>query len=120
LFVRWQTYRSQAKDRSQRARNNKQARMRAILVESVRIDGQPRQQHVAFLGSTSIDGSDRPRFWRSVTTKLNSMRRLSPQDRKDIAASIAKKVPGQLLTKAELAASKRSLQALTRSLRGLS
>jgi hypothetical protein len=103
MFVRWQLYRSQARDRNHREHNDKHARLKAILVESVRIDGKPRQRHVAFLGSTSIDGSDRRRFWYHVTTKLNRLsNRLSPEDRKRIAAAIAQKVEGQLLTKVQV------------------
>jgi hypothetical protein len=36
------------------------ARLKGVLVESVRIDGKPRQKYIEFLGSTSIDGLDRP------------------------------------------------------------
>jgi hypothetical protein len=43
------------------------------LVESVRVDGKPVQKHVAFLGSTSIDGADRLRFWYEVTTTLKRL-----------------------------------------------
>jgi hypothetical protein len=103
MFVRWQLYKSQARNKWQREHNNKRARLRAILVESVRADGQPRQKHVAFLGSTSIDGSDRAGFWYDVTTRLNRLgNRLSPQDRKRVGAAIAKRVGGQLLTKAQI------------------
>ena len=74
MFVRWQLYRSQARNRSHREHNDKHARLKAILVESVRIDGKPQQKHIAFLGSTSIDGGDRPRFWYEVTTKLDRLK----------------------------------------------
>jgi hypothetical protein len=103
MYVRWQLYRSQARNRSHRERNDKHARLKAILVESVRIDGKPQQKHIAFLSSTSIDGGDRPRFWYEVTTKLDRLsNRLSPADRKQIVAAIAKKVGGQPMTKAQL------------------
>jgi hypothetical protein len=104
MFVRWQLYRSQARSRSHREHNDKHARLKAILVESVRVDGKPRQKHVAFLGSMSLDGGDRPRFCYDVTTKLNRLsNRISSQERERIGEAISKKVGGRLLTKAELA-----------------
>lgn len=103
MFVRWQLYRSQARNRYVREANDKDARLKAILVESVRVDGKPRQRHIAFLGSVLIDGSDRRRFWYDVTTKLNRLsNRVSPLERSRIGDAIAKKVGGHLLTKAQL------------------
>jgi len=55
MYVRWQQYRSQARDQRQRERNDERARLKATLVKNVRINGKPRQKHVAFLGSMSID-----------------------------------------------------------------
>lgn len=104
MFVRWQLYRSQARNRWQREHNDKRARLKAILVESIRVNGKPVQKHIAFLGSTSIDGGDRPRFWYEVTTCLNRLsNRIAPQDRERIGDAISKKVGGRLMTKAELA-----------------
>jgi hypothetical protein len=105
MYVRWQLYRSQARDRSLREHNDKRARLKAILVESVRISGKPQQKHIAFLGSTSIAGSDRPRFWHQVTRKLTGLsNRLSPTDREQIVAAISEKLGEQPPTKAELEA----------------
>lgn len=59
MYVRWQTYRSQALNPWQRKGNDKRARLKAILVESVRIDGKPRQKHIAFLGSFGQEGKER-------------------------------------------------------------
>jgi hypothetical protein len=93
MFVRWQLYRSHALDTRLRKQNDKHARLKAVLVESVRVDGRPRQKHIAFLGSTSIDGGDRPRFWYQVTTSLDRLaNRVSPQDRKRILAAITKRL----------------------------
>jgi hypothetical protein len=58
MFVRWQTYSSKARSPRQRALNDKHARQKAILVESVRVDGKPRHRHIAFLSSLSIDRRD--------------------------------------------------------------
>ena len=61
------------------ASTDKHARINAVLVESVRVDGKPRQKHIAFLGSLSIDriGNPPDRFWYDVATRLNRGRRLS-------------------------------------------
>ena len=34
--------------------NDKRARLKAVVVESVNVDGKPRQKHVAFLGSIPV------------------------------------------------------------------
>jgi hypothetical protein len=115
MYVRWQLYRSQARNRSHREHNDRRARLKAILVESVRVDGKPVQKHIAVLGSTSIDGGDRPQFWYEVTTQLRRLsNRISPQDRERIGEAIGKKVGGRLLTKAELAKFRRRRAELLR------
>jgi hypothetical protein len=73
MHVRWQTYRSQALNPNRRARNDERARLKAVLVESVRVDGQPRQKHITFLGSMSIDRSDMRRFWHAVTARFDQL-----------------------------------------------
>jgi hypothetical protein len=110
MFVRWQQYRSQARDKRRRERNDARGRLKAVLVESVRIDGEPRQKHIAFLGSVSIDGRDRRRFWYDVTTRL---------ERKRIGAAIAEKVGGQLMTAAELKRFERDRSDLGEGLRAV-
>ena len=68
MFVRWQEYKSQAQSRRLRAHRKKHGqRLRAMLVETVRIDGKPRQRYLAYLGSVQADRRDRPRFWYDVT-----------------------------------------------------
>jgi hypothetical protein len=53
MFVRWQQY------RSQRPRwlepDKRHALLKATLVESVRVDGKPRQKHISFLGSIALE-----------------------------------------------------------------
>ncbi len=75
MFVRWQQDRSQAVNPWHRDHNDDRARLKTILVESVRVNGKPRQKHIAFLGSTTIDsiGNPSPRFWYDVTTRLNRL-----------------------------------------------
>jgi hypothetical protein len=121
MYVRWQTYRSQALDPNHRARNDKRARLKAILVESVRVDGKPRQKHIAFLGGiasdASIGGAGGKRFWRDVTAKLKRLgNRIGPEDYERILASIAAKVGGRP-TEAELEQFERECEQLMQSLR---
>jgi hypothetical protein len=109
MFVRWQTYQGQRRDR-----------LRAILVESVRVHGKPRQKHVAFLGGiasdASIDGTAGKVFWGSVTQKLERLgNRVSPEERGRILASIAAKVGGRP-TEAELEQFERECEQLVQSL----
>jgi hypothetical protein len=67
----------------------------------------PRQRHIAFLGSTSIDGSDRRRFWFEVTERLDQLSRVTPEDRKRIIASIVKRLGEAPPTRAQLEKFKR-------------
>ena len=97
MFVRWQ--------RKTRARTSDWGPLLcAVLVESHRIDGKPRQQTVAYLGSIR-EGlvnfvTRRGYFWRDVTQTLDGLgERVSRDDRAKIEASISEKVPA--LTPAE-------------------
>ena len=103
MFVRWQEYKSQAKSRRLRAFRKKhgQHRLRAMLVETVRIDGKPHQRYLAYLGSVQADRRDRPRFWYDVTRKLDQCR-LPREERNRIKSAIAKKIGGKVPTKAAL------------------
>ena len=88
MFVRWQTYRSQA-----RRWNTERALLKAILVESIRVEGKPRQKHIAFLGSMSVDRSDMRRFWHEVTARFDQLgNRVGPDERARLLASIAERV----------------------------
>ena len=69
--------------------------MSAILVESVRIDGKPRQRHIACLASIrEIDAfKAQCKFWETVTCKLNSLHnRVTAEERQRIEAQIAERV----------------------------
>ena len=103
MYVRWQLYRSQARNPRVRKYKELDARLKAVLVESARVGGQPRQKHIKFLGSVRLDGRDRQRFWYEVTTTLNRLgNRVSPDERKKIEAAIVKRVGGKPMTKAQL------------------
>jgi hypothetical protein len=121
MFVRWQRYESQALNSWWAERNDRRARLKAILVESVRVDGKPRQKHVAFLGSIasddSIDGTAGKRFWRDVTQKLERLgNRVSPEERERILAAIAAKIGGRP-TEAELEQFEARVEAFMQSVR---
>jgi hypothetical protein len=121
MFVRWQTYRSQALWPWHAESNDKRARLKAILVESVRVEGKPRQKHIAFLGSIatgdSVDGWAGRRFWRDVTMKLKRLgNRISPADLERIVAAIVAKVGGRSPTEAELERWERESEAILGSL----
>jgi hypothetical protein len=73
----------------------------AILVEALRIDGQPRQRHVASLASITESrlegkGSNHGRryFWDDVYERLDQLgNRISIDDRRRIEQALALKVP---------------------------
>jgi hypothetical protein len=69
-----------------------------ILVESVRVDGKPRQRHVAYLGGITESAiqitAQRLYFWEAVLDGLDRLHnRMSIADRRKIEAAIALKVP---------------------------
>jgi hypothetical protein len=118
MYVRWQLYRSQARNPSHRERNDKRARLKAVLVENVRINGKPVQKHIAFLGSTTIDRSGRMHFWYDVMATLDRLsNRISRQKRKQITQTIVEKIGGQVPTKAKLRAFERNRQELLEAVR---
>ena len=124
MYVRWQTYRSQALNPWQRECNDRRARLKAVLVENVRVNGKPRQRYVAFLGSLTFEpigfDSSRSRLWRNVTTQLERLgNRISPEDRDRILASIAARVGGGPPTAAELEQFERDSDALRARLRAI-
>jgi hypothetical protein len=92
MYVRWQ--RRPHKDTT------------AVLVESIRVNGKPRQRHIAYLGSFgrwllephNVDR--RAQWWRNVTSKLDALgKRVSPDDRRKIEAALTKAVPRSRLKK---------------------
>jgi hypothetical protein len=121
MFVRWQTYPSQALNFWHAKHNDKRARLKAVVVESVRVDGKPRQKHVAFLGNIrsddAIDGIAGKRFWGYVISKFKRLgNRVGPEDYERIIASIAAKVGGVPPTEAELEQFDRVVDAQLRGL----
>ena len=71
-------------------------RMRALLIESVRVDGKPRQRHLAFLGSVTYqdrnDVEERWQFWRNADQALYRLgNRLSPIQRGEVEKALAER-----------------------------
>jgi len=94
MFVRWQERHRQG-NKYGRADTPK---LRAVVVESVRVDGKPTQRHVAYLGD--IDAArtgialNRIWFWDAVTDRLDRLgNQITVEDRQRIEAAMAKRVP---------------------------
>jgi hypothetical protein len=67
-----------------------------IAVESVRIDGKPRQRHIAYLGSVyNVDQNANYRawWWHHMTAKLDALGNRIGAERAKIEAQLAKEVP---------------------------
>jgi hypothetical protein len=97
MFVRWQK-----RKRKSRAfgggRRDTDTHWAAILAESVRVDGEPTQQHVAYLGGITDSAieisAQRAYFWASVAQQLDRLaNRISKDARARIEDAIEKKVP---------------------------
>jgi hypothetical protein len=113
MFVRWQTSKSVDRIDHLRKRKGERPLVKAILVESVRVDGKPRQRHIAFIASYQLvpphyrDAANRNRdalirFWMRVMGRLDKPHnRITADDRKKILADIAKKI-GKPPTTAQL------------------
>ena len=69
-------------------------RFRAILVESVRVDGKSRHRHVAVIGSfvaETLDVEARRDFWKAASERLSVY--VNADDRSKIEAALARHVP---------------------------
>jgi hypothetical protein len=120
MFVRWQQYRSKAQKSWVREWKDGHSRIKAILLESVRIDGKPRQRHIAFLGSIGKAVTNRkehrPHFWADIRQRLDHLgNRITADDRAKIEAALAKRVPP--LTASEQAEWETEQRRLARLLR---
>ena len=97
MFVRWQ--------------RQKQTHS-ALLVESYRDNGKPRQRHIAYLGSIRIrfinKALPRAHFWDHVMTALNS-RSITGTQRQQLVQAIAQVVPPP--TKADVRREEKALRA---------
>ena len=106
MFLRWQMRKSVAS----RHRESPPVQPVALLVESVRIDGKPRQRHVAYLFSIWRGEEDKlgdrhwqVRWWVEASDRLDELGdRVKPEDRRKIEKALAQKI-GRKPTKPEVA-----------------
>jgi hypothetical protein len=73
-------------------------RWKAVLVESMRVNGTAQQRHIACLGSITESGIDlvhqRCWFWDRMMERLHQLsNKVDEQDRQRIIEAIAKRVP---------------------------
>jgi hypothetical protein len=93
MFIRWQK-----RERWGWGRNKPvDVHWGAVLIQAVRVDGKPRQRHVAYLGSFTERGIEsvhqRGWFWDRVTARLDApSNRLTDEDRNRIITELAAKV----------------------------
>ncbi len=109
MYVRWQ--------RKQRAdRDNWGPLLCAVLVESRRVDGEPRQRTVAYLGGIRegcIESAlgHHVKFGRNVARRLDTLGDdLAPAERKKVEEALAKRV--RRVTDAERAELEKMLASL--------
>jgi hypothetical protein len=95
MYVRWQSYKRRSKLLEGAPRWL--LHWRAILVESKRVDGKPRQCHVAYLAgfirhTLRRHPSQRVWLWEHIERRLDQLgNRVSSDDRSRIITAIAKK-----------------------------
>jgi hypothetical protein len=92
MYVRWQWW-YQRRRGSELFHRDTPATGHAILVEAVRIDGKPKQRHIAYLGSVhgEQDVYYRAWWWHRMSAKLDALgNRIPPQDRPRIVAALAR------------------------------
>ncbi len=100
MFVRWQ--------RKKRVDRDKWGQLLcAVLVESRRVDGEPRQRTIAYLGSIREGCIESAlgwhvEFWHDVARRLDQLGDgLAPDEREKVEAALAKRV--RRLTESEFA-----------------
>lgn len=99
MFIRWQHINAERWPRWS-GEPVRWVRHKAILVESVRVEGKPRQKHVAFVASY-VQGEtpqeieyQRITFWRDARQRLDQLgNRITAQDRSKVEAALGKRVP---------------------------
>ena len=101
MFVRWKKRRLPPPAEHFRSYRNREkvgatTLLSAVLVESVRVNGKPRQRIVSYLGSIQECNMQIPMlrrvFWRDVRERLNGVD-CSRQEREAIEAKLAETVP---------------------------
>jgi hypothetical protein len=96
MYIRWQ---SRRRSRSQFGWSpDGDVHWKLVLVESARIDGKPRQRHIAYLGSVTESALKLPvqvcHFWDRLDERLGQLgNQLKVSDRTRIETAISAKVP---------------------------
>ncbi len=96
MFVRWKRRESTyARERSRTRADERGATLYAVLVESVRVDGKPRQKFICQLAKVrekKLDYESMPfQFWKEAIEKLNTLA-LDESERKKIELQLAAKI----------------------------
>jgi hypothetical protein len=97
MFVRWRFRRFQYHDDPHHYFFNS-GRLNATLIENRRVDGEVKQQHIAFLGSAVVRKGNmqvgyRDCFWRSANKRLDELAdRIGPEERQRIEAALLERV----------------------------
>jgi hypothetical protein len=94
MYIRWQSRKRKSQFGSYR---DLEMAWRAILVESVRVDGKPKQRHIGYLvgfTESAIAIPAQQRFvWDRIEVRLARIgNRISAEDRETIIASITEKI----------------------------
>jgi hypothetical protein len=93
MFIRWQK-RDLVFGRHYRA--NSSISWRAVLVEAVRVDGNPVPRHIAYLSSIGdaeiADPGKRRRFWEDALANIDKFH-VRVEEREKLIAALARKVP---------------------------
>jgi hypothetical protein len=102
MFIRWQ---SRQRRRAKFGRSLSDTHWRAVLVESVRIDGKPRLRHIAYLAGFTESAARIPEqrrlLWEQIQKRLKRLgKRIPPKDRAAIMAALIEKL-GNPLSKAQ-------------------
>ena len=107
MFVRWQRrapawWRQEPHTRKHppapHTRKSPPAQWAAILVESVRVEGKPKQRHIAYLAGIKEDRlgelTGRCRFYMDVVATLDRLgNQVSAAERKRVETALMRKVP---------------------------
>ena len=82
MFIRWQ---SRLRQRAQFGSHKSDIHWRAVLVESARIDGKPRLQHIAYLAGFTESAAKIPAqrrlIWERIEKQLKRLRQTYPGER---------------------------------------
>jgi hypothetical protein len=94
MYIRWQSRKRKSQFGSYR---DLELAWRAVLVESVRVDGKPTQRHIGYLvgfTESAIATPAQQRFvWDRIEARLARIgNRITAEDRETIIASIAEKI----------------------------